>query len=322
MAVTLQGVARAQPIALQGHDAPASSAPGLEIGFGPTGARRLAQGGGPAPWFGFLRPMVAACLFGAAAFGFGSAQAQGVALPVKDTSFAAVSGPLAQGFLEVLQADQDGDQKVLRLRLHDELANASPLAQAIFAYANYVNPGARASPWGEPGGYLVGGITFRPTHMTANGLLLNKDLEAIWGPLQLRLASPLGAGMIADDLRALHDLHPEASWAEIHQASERVISTLHEALRSAGRYDSQPFSQAELSALFAEGSLPHSILQVTAGHGADHYATALRDNPSLDRRAAAGDREAVSSAQQQYLYSLGKRAQEASLLEQIRAALP
>jgi hypothetical protein len=266
-----------------------------------------------------MKPLVAATLLGAAALIPHYAQAQ----TGRESPLVEDSAPLARGFEQLFAADQNGDGKLIGTRFGDELQSASPLAKAIFAYADYVNPNAPFSPWGQSarGDYVEGGITFKPRHMTANRILLKADLEAIWGPLATRLQQPLGAGLVAQDLKQILALDPKADAASVHQAAELLLAQIHTLLRAEGRNDTQPFTQAELLARLPANSLERLIAEQTAGHGVQFFASALNHNPALDRRAAAGDAEIVSSAQQQYLLTIAKRAKEAALLQDIQALL-
>lgn len=266
-----------------------------------------------------MKPLIAATLWGAAVLSPTYAQAQTRA----ESPLVELSAPLARGFEQLFAADQNGDGKLIGTRFGDELKSASPLAKAIFAYADYVNPGASWSPWGPSarGDYLEGGITFKPRHMTANKILLKADLEAIWGPLATRLEQPLGAGLVAEDLKQILAQNPKADPASVHRAAESLLAQIHGLLRAEGRNDTQPFTQAELLARLPVDSLERVIAEQIAGHGLRFFADALKHNPALDRRAAAGDAELVSSAQQQYLLTIAKRAKEAALLQDIQAWL-
>ncbi|MBK6687512.1 MAG: hypothetical protein IPG45_23775 [Deltaproteobacteria bacterium] len=319
MGLSLERVRSTTPVSLQGPENPTVFQQRGEVGLGPrVGAprRRPVTASG---LFGFMKPLVAATLLGAAALIPHYAQAQ----TGRESPLVEDSAPLARGFEQLFAADQNGDGKLIGTRFGDELQSASPLAKAIFAYADYVNPNAPFSPWGQSarGDYVEGGITFKPRHMTANRILLKADLEAIWGPLATRLQQPLGAGLVAQDLKQILALDPKADAASVHQAAELLLAQIHTLLRAEGRNDTQPFTQAELLARLPANSLERLIAEQTAGHGVQFFASALNHNPALDRRAAAGDAEIVSSAQQQYLLTIAKRAKEAALLQDIQALL-
>lgn len=306
-------------ISFQGSDTPSVSRSRGEIGLGPTAGPPRRTPNTASGMFGFLKPFVAATLLGAAGLIPSYAQAQAA----RESPLVEASAPLARGFEQLLAADLNGDGKVVGTRFGDELQSASPLARAIFAYADYVNPSASWSPWGRSarGDYLEGGITFKPRHMTANRILLKADLEASWGSIATRLAEPLGSDLVAQDLKRILERAPEVDVASIHQAAESLLTQIHTLLRSEGRNDTKAFSQSELLARLPAESLERLIAEETAGHGAQFFAEALKHNPALDRRAAAGDADIVSGAQQQYLLTIAKRAKEAALLGEIQRLL-
>jgi hypothetical protein len=315
-----------------------AAAPALEAPLGPTSGPARAQGAlgsQPSVLAGLVRPAVLAVVLGlgigAAAPSLAAEARQGAPLAgQRAEAGASLNASLQQGLARILAADADGDG-VVRGGREPETAALDPLARAIYAYVDQVNPRGNYSLWGQSsrGDYLVGGLglghALRPAHMTSQQILTRQDLQQGVRELERALTVPR-AGVLADDLAAVLARGKDGAAPtldEVHRAATRLLEQVQSAVQAkelATLRETVVLFPHELLARLEPGSLERTIAEVTMGHGKTFYARELER--FRGGRSGHDEGTIVGDAQQLYILQLAKAAREDALLADVRAALP
>jgi hypothetical protein len=255
-----------------------------------------------------------------------------------DSVRAAIDG----AFAEIDAADANEDGKVVGRRWRNETDSLSPLASAVYDYVDYVHPRGNYSFWGSEsrGDYMSGGLglgfTMRPVHGTANRILLDDDLQAGRTLLLRALDAAPRTDLAASDLSAMTEvakaMYPNAGPAEIQAhiaaAADGLIEHIVEVTENKERTERNSTAlptHAEVRAGLDPASLEAALADRALGDEGQFFARELQTMSA--RRAAFGaeprnETGKAGDAAMHYILVIGKRAQEASLLANIRAQLP
>ncbi len=251
---------------------------------------------------------------------------------------------LEQAAQELLQADRDGNGVIAGGRGEELETVRSPVARALYEYADHVNHDAAATRWGpayELQGGLGVGYALRPAHVPARRRVSHRALSATVNELRLRLehrandlpqqsvdgllARAKAAGLLpADAHEALTRLH-----AASEVALEKLESYTEVKERRLGR-EHVEVGIVELEQHLAPkagepGTLEHLLVAELARGGAVWQA--YFDG---DRRLVATHRQradvfapagSADDAFQHYIVLLGRRAREMALLLRLEVAL-
>lgn len=291
---------------------------------------------------GLMKPVVAAALL-ATTF-VGTAQAQGAPLDslaapsaqlVAEQIVAKVDArPALAEALERLLARNSGQDRVIDgAGWGNELEGVDPLARAVYDYVNYVNPRGDYSLWGGElrGAYSEGGLgvgyTFRPKHMTGVNVLTFDDLSRGVQALDRALDAGLPEDAGARDLAALHG--KGLTDARIHRAAEALLDQIQDLEGAKERRLGQgvaKLTHAELLEGLTPGSDAHTLAQVALG--SKGWTQVLgREIRTIDARKVAfgtgkmQDSTHVDDGVTHYVLLLGKRAEQARLLDAVRAEM-
>ncbi|MFO0722343.1 MAG: hypothetical protein U1E65_01090 [Myxococcota bacterium] len=328
------GIARLENLA-----PPSESKPTLKVPMGPHRATKSEPGlRSFSTIFGFLKPALSAVLLGAMlAGGPVSAQTNDQNTSAPQRIELNVSAPLKSGALKLLALDANHDGKVVKSRFGDEIGAGDSLSKAIFAYVDFVNPRGDQSLWGPAtlGDYQEGGLglgfTMRPRHMTGNGILLENDITSGVRMLDKAMGAPKGNDLVTADLNAVLatlDGTEAQRLDAVSNAAEKLLQHIQketEKKELATNNTVAVLTDAELLASLPAGSLERAIAETTASHGATFFASQIE---LIAERAHAlhlpprAEKGVAGEAQQHYILVLAKRATEARLIGEVKAALP
>lgn len=306
---------------------------------GPSGFGRLV---------GRLAPTIAGVMIGASLLF--SAPAMGANLQSADPtpgvtttavdSTAAATSPVRAAVDRLLATDDNGDGRVDGKGWGDELGDADPLAKAVYAYIDYLNPRGRASGWGPTtsGDYMVGGLglgyNVKPAHMTGNAILLAGDLDAGARDLEARLGQIVPDDQRGADLTQLLEsgraqgLLPKGdaeAFAKLHTVAAGLIdraSEVNAAEEKATGNSTAVVSREAFVAGLPEGSLERLVAEtaLAPGKAGAFFAERAWAGKVIEMTQTEGGK--LGEVAQHYLLELAKEAKLSGLATEVAALTP
>lgn len=308
-----------------------------EVPLGPTPTTATRSRVIPGLLTGLAKPVIAAVLM--AGLFSGPAIAQGAPLDVQqpkqvEANELGVRAPLANAYARLVARNNEGGSHLDGKGWGNELEGIDSLARAVYDYVDFTTPRGNYSLWGGQlrGAYSEGGLgvgfTMRPKIPTGYQQLAMGDLKKGVSELDSRLenkAAPADQGTKdLDSLRAggLKD-------GKIYELTEALLEHIQGAEEAKERKTGQGvalLTHAELLGSLDEGSALHDLAKtVLQSQG---WGDVLgREISTIDRRSKAfgtgGMKDAthIDDGVTHYVLLLGKRAQQAHLLNQVQAHL-
>lgn len=309
-----------------------------EVPMGPCGpAKRTPSRRLPGLLVGLAKPVVAAALM--ATLFSGPAVAQGAALDTlapqaqSQSQTPKVRAPLAQAYERLIARDVGKGGSIDGAGWGNELEGIDSLARAVYDFADLNNPNGNYGFWGGQlrGVYSEGGLgvgyTMRPKVRGALNFVTVKDLQTGVRDLDRQLDAPRPKDQGTADIDTLRARG--LSFSDVHSLAERLLDTIvdiEEAKERATNQGVALLTHAELLDALEPGSDLHALAQTV--FDSQGWSQVLgREIKQIDanRKAFARgpmkDATHVDEGVTHYLLLLGKRAQQDSLLDQVRSHL-